>query len=639
MDRRSFLRKAGSAALSVPLAAHLRCRKSGRRPNILFLFADDQRYNTLGALNCPSIQTPVMDRLMKEGFTFTHAHIMGGTSGAVCMPSRAMLLTGRSLFHLENRGATVPEDHMMLPELLRQAGYTTCGIGKWHNSRPAYARCFTRGGKIMFRGMSDHSTVPVYDFDPSGAYPPEKQYTADSFSSRLFADEAIGFLDTYTEDNPFFLYIAFTAPHDPRMAPPPYDRMYRAEELSLPPNFLPDHPFDNGEMRVRDENLAPHPRTPETVREHLAAYYAMITHLDAQIGRVLETLEARGLLENTIVVFTSDNGLAVGGHGLLGKQNLYDHSVRVPLILRGPNIPSGVRSSALCYISDLFPTLCDTAGVRIPEENEALSLLPILKDPGVPSRDSLFLAYTHLQRGLRTRDGWKLIRYNLHGVQHTQLFDLNTDPWETQNLADDPARTCRLERMSGFLKNHMRTLDDFCDLDRPNWGLPVQKTAKTRVRHRAGGCRVVLDNPPSSKYHASPELLTDGIRGTSRHGDGCWAGFEGTGVEAVVHLGREIPVSRVILGCLENWAAWIFLPRRVAISLSEDGIHFGKPAVLTPDGEPEDTLPGVHDFTAFFQNRSARIIRIRADNRGTCPPNHPGAGGKAWIFMDEIVVE
>ena len=227
---------------------------------------------------------------------------MGGTSGAVCLPSRAMLLTGKTLFHLQKKGATIPETHMMIPELLKKLGYQTFGTGKWHNGRSAYSRCFTSGGRIMFGGMSDHLKVPVYEFDEAGLYPKEKQRIGNTFSSEMFSDDAINFLKNYKSQEPFFIYISYTAPHDPRMAPPQYTKLYHPENVQLPDNFLPEHPFDNGEMSIRDETLAPWPRTPNHIKKHIAAYYAMITHLDYHIGRVLDVLDKSGKAENTIIV-------------------------------------------------------------------------------------------------------------------------------------------------------------------------------------------------------------------------------------------------------------------------------------------------------------------------------------------------
>lgn len=431
-----------------------------KRPSILFLFTDDQRFDTVHALNNPAIQTPNMDRLVRNGMAFTRAHIMGGTSAAVCMPSRAMLLTGISLSHLKDQGLSIPDEHIMLPEHLKNQGYKTCGIGKWHNGREAYARSFTHGGKIFFGGMSDHLKVPVYDFDPTGTYASENQYISKKFSSELFSDEAIQFLENQTDKQPFFLYISYTAPHDPRMAPKEFAEMYPPNQIELPANFLPEHPFDNGELQIRDENLAPFPRTPEIVKQHIAAYYAMITHLDYHIGRVLDALEQQGLADDTIIVFAGDNGLAVGQHGLLGKQNLYDHSVRVPLIFCGKGIPRGARSDSLCYLNDIYPTLCNLLNLPVPKSVEAKSLAPIFKDKNAKIRDAVFLAYKTFQRAIRTDDNWKLIEYHVNGEHGIQLFDLNEDPFEMNNLVGKPQHQRKKQQLSELLYNCIKEFDD-----------------------------------------------------------------------------------------------------------------------------------------------------------------------------------
>ena len=219
------------------------------------------------------------------------------------------------------------------PELLRQNGYTTFGTGKWHNRRGSYERSFERSGKVFFGGMSDQYAMPVNDFDPAGEYPPEETYIADGYSTTVFSDEMIDFLNTRGSDDeePFFAYIAYTSPHDPRTPPPPYDTMYDPDEIELPPNFLPEHPFDIGVRDIRDEVLAGYPRSEAEVKRHIADYYGMISHMDMDVGRILDTLEARGLHDNTIVIYTADHGLGVGQHGLMGKQNLYDHSICHPL--------------------------------------------------------------------------------------------------------------------------------------------------------------------------------------------------------------------------------------------------------------------------------------------------------------------
>ncbi len=429
--------------------------RSIQRPNILFLFTDDQRFDALGAVGNPEIITPNMDRLVEEGTTFTHATIQGSVCPAVCQPSRAMLMTGRQLYHTPRDCG----DFVTLPEHLAAHGYVTFGTGKWHNLPPSYARSFTDGGKIFYGGMSDHLEVPVFDFDPAGEYPEEERYIGKKFSSELFSDAAIEFIERHDSDDPFMAYVSYTAPHDPRMAPKEYEDLYDPGRLRVPDNFHPVHPFDNGEMVVRDEMLAPFPRTPEIVQEHIAAYYAMVTHLDAHIGRVLEAIEGSGRADNTIVVLAGDNGLAVGQHGLMGKQNMYEHSVRVPLVICGPGIPEGQRSDALCYLLDLFPTLCDLVDLPVPETVEGRTLAPVLLGERRRTYESLFFAYMDCQRAVRD-ERWKLIEYFGGAERVTQLFDLRADPFETANLASAPGIDEQLLRLRAELEQWQRRIDD-----------------------------------------------------------------------------------------------------------------------------------------------------------------------------------
>ena len=431
------------------------------RPNILFFFTDDQRFDTIAALGNPDIITPNLDSLVARGTAFTNAHIMGGTSGAVCMPSRAMLHTGRTLFHIDGEGQDINAGHLMLGERLQRAGYETFGTGKWHNGPSAFARSFTCGDHIFFGGMSDHFNVPLNHFDPTGEYPAERIYRdTKSHSSDLFCEAAAEFLRNRGDTGkPFFAYVSFTAPHDPRDTHPKYHAMYEAAKIPTPENFMPEHPFDNGELLIRDEKLAPFPRTPEIIRKHIADYYAMITHADAQIGRVLDVLEQTGQASNTIIVFAGDNGLALGRHGLMGKQNIYDHSVRVPLIIAGAGVPAGQRRDAFCYLIDIYPTLCDLAGLSIPETVEGMSLVPVMADARRKLRRTLLLAYTHIHRGVR-EERWKLIEHVVDGERTTQLFDLRADPFEMNNLAGEAACIEHRQRLGKELLRWRDELDD-----------------------------------------------------------------------------------------------------------------------------------------------------------------------------------
>lgn len=445
-----------------------------QRPNILFLFADDMAFRTLHSLNNPEIRTPNLDKLIARGTAFTHACIMGGLQGAVCVASRAMLMSGQSLFHattnlVKQKEWGAPKDFHMWPEILGQNGYQTIGIGKWHNGPALYHRCFQKGGPILFGGMADHYQTPLHDFNPSGEYPKSAVKPRPGHSSEIFADSVIANLKGRDKSKPFALYCAFTAPHDPRQSPEEYRASYPPAKMNLPPNFLPQHPFNNGEMKVRDEALLPWPRTPDAVRKERSDYYAIITHLDTQIGRILDTLESEGLSKNTLIIFAADNGLAMGEHGLLGKQNLYDHSIRVPLVFAGPGITPGQRSDTLVYIYDLFPTLFEMLGLKVPGTVDGMSLVPVLKDPKHRMRESMVLAYRHVQRGLRTYQ-WKYIRYNADGIQNSQLFDLGKDPWEMKNLAGDPKHKKTVNDLDLMLRTLLADAGDPLDLSKSDWG-------------------------------------------------------------------------------------------------------------------------------------------------------------------------
>ena len=419
-------------------------------PNVVMLFSDDQRHDTIHALGNRDIQTPNLDRLVQRGTAFTHAFIMGGGQGAICMPSRAMLMTGCALFRATSTftGNVIPPALTTWPQTLREEGYDAIGIGTWHNDRPSYARLFNGGGPVFFGGMSDHEQVVVHEFQPSGQYTKATEHITNKFSSELWADAAVAFLKARRSEKPFFLYVAFTAPHDPRTPPAEYVRRYPPAKIPLPKNFLPEHPFDNGELKVRDEKLLPWPRTPDAVKNEIALYYGMITHLDAQIGRILTTLESSGLGTNTLIVFAGDNGLAVGQHGLVGKQNLYEHSIRVPLVMAGPGIPKNRRSDALCYLFDVYPTVCELAGIEAPGGLDGRSLVPVIQGRQKKIRDDIFAAFREVQRTLRD-ERWKLICYPR--INRCQLFDLERDPWEMRDLASEPKHAARVAAMQARL--------------------------------------------------------------------------------------------------------------------------------------------------------------------------------------------
>ncbi|MFK7851497.1 MAG: sulfatase-like hydrolase/transferase [Akkermansiaceae bacterium] len=423
------------------------------RPNFVFLFSDDQQADSIGAWGNPNIQTPNMDRLAKQGHSFRNAYCAGSFSGAVCVASRSMLMTGRNWLQITDKKNW--KGLNTLPRVLSENGYEAHIVGKWHNGRNTLLRSFESGTSVFLGGMTNHLQVPLADIQ-EGAI--QNQRSVEGFSSTMFADAAVEFLNQKRE-KPFFLYVAFTAPHDTRNPPPKYREIYYKKDLPLPKNFMPLHPFDNGSLspKFRDENLAPWPRPKGMIRDQISEYYGLITHLDEQIGKVLEALENNPQAKNTYVIFTSDHGLALGRHGLMGKQSLYEHSMRSPLIIRGPGVPAESSSQALVYLHDLYPTILKLAGQSDDTAEDAANLEPLWLGEKTAVRDHLFMAFQSQIRSIRD-ERWKLLIYPQ--INHRQLYDLQSDPDELFNLAMLPEHEETLKRLTTSMGEWQKTLGD-----------------------------------------------------------------------------------------------------------------------------------------------------------------------------------
>jgi len=455
--------------LAVLLSAAPAVLSAVGQPNILHIHADDHRPDGLRALGNSTLQTPNLDTLVGRGMTFTRCYTMGSMIGAVCTPSRTMLLTGRSWQRIPKAPGALPnagDPATFLPRVLAAAGYQTWHMGKTGNGFPA--------------GLHEFETSIIDD--ANGKTPQDDR----AHAAQRLADRAIEFLNARSERKeakPFYIYLAPPVPHDPRFAEPQFVKLYDPAKVPLLPAFMPLHPWDNGEMTVRDEQLAPWPRTPEDTRQQLADYYACISGLDHHMGRVFATLKASGQWDNTIIIFSGDNGLSLGEHGLFGKQNLYEYGgMHVPLVIAGPAIPHG-SSEALVYLMDLFPTFAEFGGAKVPAGVEGKSLLPVIQGKTKSVRDTLYTGYRDCQRAIRD-DRWKLIRYPL--VDKTQLFDLAADPHELTNLADQPEQAAKVASMTSLLAKEMAAYGDKAPLQVAHpqpaeWSPPV-KTKKAAAK-------------------------------------------------------------------------------------------------------------------------------------------------------------
>ena len=459
------------------------------RPNILFIIADDQSPFDLKVYDPRSaLETPHIDRLAAEGMTIDGAYHMGSWSGAVCTPSRHMVMSGRTLWHLPKNGIRGVDWNPLCPEGLEQhtmaavfnrAGYDTMRTCKTGNSYEAANEQFTVRKDAMKRGAEDEE------------------------GSGWHAEQVLAFLEEREEtddEDPFLIYFGFSHPHDPRWAKAELLAKYGADNdvvpetadpgsPPLPEDYLPAHPFHHGHPGLRDEVSVQgvmKRRDEPTIRNEIGRQYACGENIDVQIGRVLAKLEAMGELERTYVVYTADHGMAIGRHGLQGKQNLYEHTWRVPMIVKGPGIAAGARAQGNVYLLDVLATLCDLAGIEAPPTSEGLSFGPVLAGEGDRVRDVLYGAYCGgTKPGMRSvrLDDWKLIKYDvLDGfVRETQLFDLSQNPSELlpehhdpavvaltghrpepheTNLAGDPRFAERLAAMEALLLAEMERLDD-----------------------------------------------------------------------------------------------------------------------------------------------------------------------------------
>lgn len=467
------------------------------RPNILFIIADDQSPFDLKIYNPESIlDTPHIDRLAAEGMVLDGAYHMGACVSGVCTPSRHMIMGGRTLWHTPNQPNRSNNPYMNDPDrvppdlventmaaVFNRAGYDTMRTCKKGNSYQAANAQFTVRHDADKRGGTDE-TGSAWHGEQVLDYLDEREYRMDT--------------------DPFLIYFGFSHPHDTRDGKPELLAKYGAvnhtdpnvlppanpKQPPLPPNYLPGgHPFAFRLPGARDEERVSgvwENRDERTIRNELGREFACSENIDIQIGRVLDKLEAMGELENTYIIYTSDHGIAIGRHGLQGKQNLYEHSWRVPFIIKGPGIEAGSRATGNLYLLDVLATLCDLASIPAPETSEGISLKPVFEGKTDAVRDVLYGVFCAETRpGLRCvkKGDWKLIKYDVMDGQRreTQLFNLADNPHEfisqhhdpmvmaltkvhptpTQtNLAGNPDYADKLEEMEALLLSEMRRYDD-----------------------------------------------------------------------------------------------------------------------------------------------------------------------------------
>ena len=473
-------------------------KETPQKPNIVFIFADDLTYTAINALGNSEVKTPNLDRLVNQGTTFTHTYNMGAWNGAVCAASRAMIISGRSVWDVDNFRQGWKENKSFdktWGKLMEGAGYETYMTGKWHVDAPAdsvFQNVVHIRPGMPRDSWNDQGTIPfINEMIKEGKSKEEIRaigynrplsendtlwnptntefggfWQGGKHWSEVVKDDALGFIEqTKKSDNPFFMYLAFNAPHDPRQAPQKFLDMYPLDNISVPESFMPMYPFKdsigNGPS-LRDEALAPFPRTEYAVKVHTKEYYALITHLDEQIGGILDGLESTGKMDNMYIIFTSDHGLAVGRHGLLGKQTQFDHSIRPPFMIVGPKIPADQKVDADIYLQDAMATSLELAGIEKPDYVFFNSVLDLADGSRTKSHyDAIYNGYINYQRMIR-KDGFKLIVYPK--LNKMLLFNMKNDPKEMNDLAAQPEYRNKVIKMFEELLELQKQMNDPLDI-------------------------------------------------------------------------------------------------------------------------------------------------------------------------------
>ncbi len=411
------------------------------RPNILFMFTDDQPQNCLGIMGNPNIQTPHLDQLARRGTLFNNAFV----TTAICCSNRACILTGQHMYRHGIKDFKKPLSAeafaQTYPALLRESGYRTGYLGKYAVGNPS----------INDRELS----LPANEFDFWYGFPQSISFRQEvdgetRYLTEVMTEKAIEFMQATTRDQPFCLTVAFKEPHGPfNYFDPNTPNVYENVEIPPSPTFtLQDWNSQPEFIRQSlngDGSLA-RLRDSESYQEAIRTFYRTVTRADAAVGAMLDALRKLGLDDNTVVIFSSDHGSLLGDHGLFGKWLMYENSIRVPLIIYDPRVPkekaSGRREEIALSI-DLAPTMLALAGVEVPSEMQGKDLMPLVRQQPVNWRSRFYYQHTYntdpprspiaVTEGIRT-ERWKYIRYPETVPVFEQLFDLQNDPLERSNL-------------------------------------------------------------------------------------------------------------------------------------------------------------------------------------------------------------
>ncbi|MEM9079631.1 MAG: sulfatase-like hydrolase/transferase [Verrucomicrobiota bacterium] len=439
----SELRNWGSALLVLLLALVAR----GEQPNVILLITDDMNLKMVGAYS-GQVETPNLDRLVREGSSFMNAYNMGAWGPAVCIPSRTMLNTGKSLWRAKE-AAEGEWKGRLWSELMREGGYATYFTGKWHcEAGPRLEALFDEVGLKTPGQLSWRKEGRMVPWDRElGGFWTEEGHMTDRTAADVirFVEEAAG------GEKPFFIYAGFNLPHVPRQAEKRYFELYPKSEIELPLN-----------MKERSEDVEmkwAKKVTPDLVRSRYQENFAMVAHFDESVGRILESVEKSDAAKDTVVIFMSDHGINLGENGVVGKECLYDLSMQAPLVFWGAGIESGKRFEAGVYLQSVMPTVLEMGEVVVPGEVEFPSLGPVLRGDREVVQEVVYGAFEERMRCL-VDGNWKLIRYFKPEGVVDRLFDLGNDPLEAEDLAGREETGPVVERLRKRLSEEARMRGD-----------------------------------------------------------------------------------------------------------------------------------------------------------------------------------
>jgi len=454
--------------------------RATRRPNVLFIAVDDLRPE-LACYGHPVVKSPHIDRLAGKGLLFRRAYCQI----ALCMPSRSSVLSGHRPETLRNQAGPLtgkaPPGTVSLPQLFRNSGYTTVSIGKvyhYNNDDPdgwvrRYTETFAESGAYChgycagYQLQENREKLPNYFRQRKKATaslprPPMSERTDspdDAHPDGIIAQKTIEELVKFhSSGEPFFLAAGFYRPHMPWTAPKKYWDLYDRAHIRLPANFsaaddgLPRYDWD--EMRRYGDAPERGPMAVDKAREAIHGYYASVSFVDAQIGRVLNELHRLDLDRNTIIVLWGDNGWNLGDHGRWSKYTNFETSTRIAMMISSPGMPRNEKTDALVELIDIYPSLCELCGLTPPAYLEGTSFVPLLRTPTRPWKTAAFSCLLEYKTVTMRTDRYRLIQ---HASGQNELYDHWKDPAEDHNLANDPACHDILKRLQAVQRAGWRS--------------------------------------------------------------------------------------------------------------------------------------------------------------------------------------